>query len=185
MRHTPRIACRAVGVVLAYGVGAGPGEEQESFEMFEWIVMVAVLGLIASRLTPAHFEKARSDWGLKRRHVAACGEAPAPRPLPALAIAGTERAGHDAHGFVKGFGLDPASLKDLRVFRADSLGGLPEATAAMLAELHRAGRARGSDIMELIHFGRPLGGDQAVYFALVQPGAAAEPQVVAFVDRIR
>jgi hypothetical protein len=55
----------------------------------------------------------------------------------------------------------------------------------MLAELHRAGRARGGDIMELIHFGRPLGGDQAVYFALVQPGGAAEPQVVAFVDRIR
>jgi hypothetical protein len=166
-------------------VGAGPGEDQENFDMFEWIVMVAALGLIASRLTAAHFEKARSDWGLKRRHLAAFGEVPAPRPVPALAIVGTDRAGHGAHGFVKGFGLDPASLKDLRVFRADTLGRLPEAIAAMLAELHRAGRARGADIMELIHFGRPLGGDQAVYFALVQPAAAAEPQVVAFVDRVR
>jgi hypothetical protein len=153
--------------------------------MFEWIVMVAALGLIASRLTPRHFEKARSDWGLKQRHAAAAGAAASPRPVPALAIAGTERAGGASHGFVKGFGLDPSSLRDLRLLRVDALGRLPEAMAAMLAELHRAGRALGADIMELIHFGRPLGSDQAVYFALVQPGSAAEPQMVAFVDRVR
>jgi hypothetical protein len=39
--------------------------------------------------------------------------------------------------------------------------------------------------MELVHFGRPLTASQAVYFALVQPGANAEPLVVAFVDRAR
>lgn len=153
--------------------------------MLEWIVMVAALALIASRLTPRHFEKARSDWGLKQRHASAFGEVQPPRPLPSLAIAGSERTGAGSHGFVKGFGLDPANLKDLRMVRADSPGHLPEAIGTMLAELHTAGRALGADIMELIHFDRPLAGDQAVYFALVQPGATAEPQVVAFVDRIR
>lgn len=153
--------------------------------MLEWIVIVAALGLLASRLSSRHFEKARSDWGLKRRNLATLAEVPPPRPLPTLTITGAERAQGVCHGHVRAFGLDPASLQDLRVYRGDAMGRVPERVEAILADLHRAGCALGADIMEIVHCGRPLPYDRAIYFALVQPGGCTEPHVVAFVDRVR
>jgi len=154
--------------------------------MLEWLCLVAVMAYIATKLQPRDFERARNQWGfrLPGTSTAASGAADAPaRPIPRLTIAGTERPALCSTGFVKGFGIDPASLKDLSVYRGSER--FPVSMAAIISELYDAGYAVGDAIMELIHHGRPLAADEGVYFALVQAHDNAEPRVVAFVDRLR
>jgi len=153
--------------------------------MLELICLIAVMAFIAFKLQPHHFEKARDDWGLNQRAAASATVLAAARVAPKLAIAGTEQPASGSRGFVKSFGLDPASVKDLRVFRGDAFGSLPAALSAMVSELHARGSAVGGEIMALIHHGRALAQSEAIYFALVQPAEQAEPRVVAFVDRVR
>ena len=155
--------------------------------MLEWLCLIAVMAFIATKLQPRDFERARSQWGF--RFPGAAAQAPGtggaqPRVVPKLMIAGTERPALRSNGFVKGFGIDPAALKDLSVYSGAS-ERFPVSMAAILSDLYDAGHAVGDTIMELIHHGRPLAADEGVYFALVQPHENAEPRVVAFVDRLR
>lgn len=155
--------------------------------MLEWLCLVAVMAFIASKLQPRDFERARSQWGFRLPGMpAAASSAPAvpARVVPKLTIAGTERPALRSNGFVKGFGIDPTTLKDLSVYRGAS-ERFPVAMAAILSDLYDAGHAVGDRIMELIRHGRPLAADEGVYFALVQAHENAEPRVVAFVDRLR
>jgi hypothetical protein len=156
-------------------------------EMLEWLCLLAVMVFIATKLQPRDFERARNQWGFRLPSAsdAASGTAAAPaRVVPKLMIAGTERPALRSKGFVKGFGLDPATVKDLSVYRGAS-DGFSVAMAAILSDLYDGGHAVGDTIMELIHHGRRLAADEGVYFALVQAHENAEPRVVAFVDRLR
>jgi hypothetical protein len=152
--------------------------------MLELILIAAVMVFIVSRLDSRHFEEAKSHWGLGRAPASAQGGAEAPRPRPRLAIEGTQRPGIANPGFVKGYGLNPQRLADLRVYaRFGRYDQFPESIRRLLAELHDAGCAVGTTIMELMFHGRGLGEGEAVYFALVED--TREPHVVAFVDRLR
>jgi hypothetical protein len=155
--------------------------------MLEWLCLIAVMAFIATKLQPRDFERARSQWGFRLPGAPAqtpgTSDAP-PRVVPKLMIAGTARPTLRSNGFVKGFGIDPATLKDLAVYRGTS-DRFPVSMAAILSDLYDAGAAVGDSIMELIHHGRPLAAGEGVYFALVQSHENAEPRVVAFVDRLR
>ena len=155
--------------------------------MLEWLCLVAVMAYIASKLQPRDFERARNQWGFRMPGTSAAASAQpavAVRVVPRLTIAGTERPTLRSNGFVKGFGIDPATVKDLSVYCGAS-ERFPVSMAAILSDLYDAGHAVGDQIMELIHHGRPLAADEGVYFALVQAHENAEPRVVAFVDRLR
>jgi hypothetical protein len=152
--------------------------------MFELIVIAAVMVFIVSRLDAHHFEEAKSHWGL--------GTAPVQiqrlmKPVelgPHLRIAGTETAPGNSFKFVKGFGLRAESLADLRVYAGlGRYDAFPESVRTLLGELHEAGCAVGTDIMEIMFHDRELAANEAVYFALVENDD--ETHVVAYVDRMR
>jgi hypothetical protein len=151
--------------------------------MLELILIGAVLVFIVSQLDARHFERARSQWGLGPASAAPAPTAPQ-RARPRLSIEGTQRPGIANTGFVKGFGVNPQRLADLRVYaHFGSYERFPESIRGLLAELHQAGCAVGTTIVDLMFHGRGLGEGEAVYFALVDE--AREPHVVAFVDRLR
>ena len=152
--------------------------------MFELIVIAAVMVFIVSRLDARHFEEAKSQWGL--------GAAPAetrrlPPPLntgPQLCIDGTVSVPVAAFKYLKGFGMNPERLADVRVYAgAGHYTAFPAPIRELLGELHASGCALGTNVMELMFHARDLAQNEAVYFALVQDGG--EPHVVAFVDRMR
>lgn len=152
--------------------------------MFELIVIAAVMVFIVSRLDAHHFEDAKSHWGLGAAPVQTQGPTKPADPGPHLRIAGTETAPGNSFKFVNGFGLRAESLADMRVYAgAGRFDAFPESIRTLLGELHEAGCAIGTDIMEIMFHDRELAGHEAVYFALVQN--AADTHVVAYVDRMR
>jgi hypothetical protein len=151
--------------------------------MLELILIAAVMVFIVSRLDARHFEQAKSQWGLGRAPAAATGAAPAPQVRPRLAIEGTQRPAPGSTGFVKGYGVDPRRLADLRVYaHLGRFEQFPESIRTLLDELHRSGCALGTGIMEIMFHQRRLAEGEAVYFALVDGG---DRQILAFVDRLR
>ncbi len=151
--------------------------------MLELILIGAVMVFIVSRLDSRHFEEAKSQWGLGRAPAAAPGAAPAPRARPQLAIDGTQRTATARAGFVKGYGVDPRRLADLRVYaHLGRFEQFPESIREILDELHRSGCTLGTGIMEIMFHQRRLAEGEAVYFALVD---GSDPQILAFVDRLR
>ncbi len=152
--------------------------------MLELILLAAVMVFIVSRLDARHFEEAKSQWGLGRAPAAEQPAAAGTPPRPRLAIEGTQRPGIANPGFVKGYGVNPQRVADLRVYaHLGRFEQFPDAVREALAELHRSGQALGTGVMELMFHGRRLAEGEAVYFALVEDGA--DPRVVAFVDRLR
>lgn len=152
--------------------------------MLELILILAVVVYLVSKLDARHFEQARADQGQDARPDAAARPAVPPRPNMRLQIEGTQRPLLRSTGFVKGFGVNPLTLQDIRVYsRFGKLEQFPEAIASMLRDLYDRGTAVGIDMMELLFHGRDLREGEAVYFALVD--AAPEPRVVAFVDKLR
>lgn len=152
--------------------------------MLELILILAVVVYLVSKLDARHLEQARADQGLDPRETAQARPAPQARPAMRLQIEGTQRAILRSTKFVKGFGVNPQTLQDLRVYtRFGSLEQFPDAIAGMLRDLYERGTAVGTDMMELLFHGRSLREGEAVYFALVD--AAPEPRVVAFVDKLR
>ena len=152
--------------------------------MFELIVIAAVMVFIVSRLDAHHFEEAKSQWGL------GAGPAQAQRLMkpvnarPHLRIAGTQTAPGNSFKFVKGFGLQPERLADLRVYAGlGRFDAFPESIRALLGELHAAGCAVGNGIVDVMFHDRELAANEAIYFALVENGA--DSHVVAYVDRMR
>jgi len=149
--------------------------------MLEILLILGVMVYIVWRLDSHHFEQVQALW---RDEPAPEPSAVAAPPRPRLAIEGTHRPLIRDKKFVKGFGVNPLAVQDLRVYA--STGGFeqfPASVQSFLRDLHDAGAAVGSGIMEVLFHGRPLGDNEAVYFALVE--SAAEPRVVTFVDRLR
>jgi hypothetical protein len=152
--------------------------------MLELILILAVVVYLVSKLDARHLEQARADQGQDARTDAPARPAAPPRPAMRLQIEGTQRPLLRSTGFVKGFGVNPLTLQDIRVYtHFGKLEQFPETIAAMLRDLYERGTAVGIDMMELLFHGRGLREGEAVYFALVD--AAPEPRVIAFVDRLR
>jgi hypothetical protein len=152
--------------------------------MLELILILAVVVYLVSKLDAHPLEQARAQHGVPLLGRSAARPAPTARPAMRLQIEGTQRPLLRSTKFVKGFGVNPQALQDLRIYA--HLGGLeqfPELIAGMLRELYERGTAVGTDMMELLFHGRSLREGEAVYFALVD--AAPEPRVVAFVDKLR
>lgn len=148
--------------------------------MLELLLVFAVMALLVWKFEAHHFQQARSQTGLDPSR----GTPMPPRPAPRLAIEGTQRPRLPNTKFLKGYGVTPQTVRDLRVYaHFGPLEMFPRAIVAKLTDIHAAGRAIGTDIMELLFHGRPLREGEAIYFALVENGG--EPQVFAFVDRLQ
>jgi hypothetical protein len=152
--------------------------------MLELILILAVVVYLVSKLDAHHLEQARNESGAAvARDRTPVAPAPA-RPRLRLTIEGTQRPQLRSMGFVKGFGVNPRALQDLRVYaHFGNLEQFPEAVVSMLRDLYEKGTAVGADVTALLFHGRGLREGEAVYFALVD--AAPEPRVVAFVDKLR
>jgi hypothetical protein len=152
--------------------------------MLELILILAVVVYLVSKLDARHFEQARSEHGMQPPESAAARPVQPPRPAMRLQIEGTQRPLLRSTKFVKGFGVNPQTLQDIRIYaHLGRFEQFPEVIAAMLRDLYERGTAVGTDMMELLFHGRSLREGEAVYFALVE--AAPEPRVVAFVDKLR
>ena len=151
--------------------------------MLEVLLIVGVMVYIVWKLDSHHFEQVQALW----REDPASREAnrnPASPPRPRLAIEGTQRPVIRDKKFVKGFGVSPLAVQDMRVYACmGRFDQFPESMQSFLRDLHDAGSAVGAGIMELLFHGRQLAASEAVYFALVQSGH--EPRVVTFIDRLR
>jgi hypothetical protein len=151
--------------------------------MLELLLILAVVVYLVSKLDKHHFEQASTQAGLRTTADERKPE-DAPRPSLRLSIEGTQRPYLRSTGFVKGFGVNPKSVQDIRVYaRFGALEHFPSAIVALLQDLYQRGTAVGSEMMELLFHGRALKEGEAIYFALVD--AAPEPRVIAFVDRLR
>jgi len=151
--------------------------------MLEILLILGVMVYIVWKLDSQHFEQVQALW----RQDAGRVEDPRAQealPRPRLAIEGTQRPLIRNKQFVKGFGVNPVAVQDMRVYACmGRFDQFPESMQSFLRDLHDTGSALGAGIMELLFHGRRLGAGEAVYFALVQSGA--EPRVVTFVDRLR
>jgi hypothetical protein len=151
--------------------------------MLELLLILAVVVFLVSKLDKHHFEQASSPAGLRP----GAGERKpeeAPRPALRLSIEGTQRPYLRSTGFVKGFGVNPQSVQDIRVYaHLGAVEHFPSAIVALLQDLYQRGTAVGSEMMELLFHGRALKEGEAIYFTLIE--AAPEPRVVAFIDRLR
>ena len=151
--------------------------------MLELLLILAVVVYLVSKLDKHHFEQASSQAGLRQRPAEDKPEA-APRPTLRLSIEGTQRPYLRSTGFVKGFGMNPQSVQDIRVYtHFGAVEHFPSAIVALLQDLYQRGTAVGSEMMEVLFHGRALKEGEAIYFALID--AAPEPRVIAFVDRLR
>lgn len=151
--------------------------------MLELLLILAVVVYLVSKLDKHHFEQASSQAGL-RPGASERKREEAPRPALRLSIEGTQRPYLRSTGFVKGFGVNPQSVQDIRVYaHFGAVEHFPSAIVTLLQDLYQRGTAVGSEMMELLFHGRALKEGEAIYFALIE--AAPEPRVVAFVDRLR
>lgn len=151
--------------------------------MLELLLILAVVVYLASKLDTHHFERSGSQFGSSLASRA--GTLPvAQRPTLRLAIEGTQRPYFRSNKFVKGFGVNPQLVQDIRVYsRLGAVENFPVTVVALLHDLYLRGGALGAEIMELLFHGRALKEGEAVYFALLD--AKPEPRVVAFVDKLR
>jgi hypothetical protein len=151
--------------------------------VLEILLILAVMVYVVWKLESHHFERARSTWGIASAEAPPHARPAAP-PRPRLAIEGTQRPLIRDKKFVKGFGVNPIALQDLRIYACmGRFDQFPASLRTFIQDLHDSGSAVGTGIMELLFHGRPLDEGEAVYFALVESGG--EPRVVTFVDRLR
>lgn len=89
-------------------------------------------------------------------------------------------------GFLKGFGINPSAVGDLRIFRGSGLGldSFPERVRKCLTTSYQAGLGRGLEVPALLAGNRTLASDEAVYFALVERPQSAGA-IVTFIDKVR
>lgn len=151
--------------------------------MLEILLILGVMVYVVWKLESQHFERARSTWGIASADARPRAQPAAPA-RPRLAIEGTQRPLIRDKKFVKGFGVNPIAVQDLRIYaRMGGFEQFPASLRSFIRDLHDSGSAVGTGIMELLFHGRPLDQGEAVYFALVASGG--EPRVVTFVDRLR
>jgi hypothetical protein len=159
-----------------------PKAEPES-KVLELLLILAVLVYLVSRLDAHHLERPNTVFGPASR-PGATSLPPERRPALRLAIEGTQRPYFRSNAFVKGFGVNPQLVQDIRIYsHFGAVENFPAAVVALLQDLYLRGGALGSEVMELLFHGRTLREGEAVYFALLD--AKPEPRVVAFVDKLR
>lgn len=150
------------------------------------ITLLALAIIIAIVLGIAVVQKHRTAALPSNNSAGTSGAAPASPPVRrVLHIEGTEPFSGSA-GFVKSFGISPENVQDLRFFRAAnaSLDLLPVKVRDCLQVAYRQGTSRGTEVPSMVEKGRPLGPDEAVFFALTSTGGDTST-VFAFVDRMR
>jgi hypothetical protein len=151
--------------------------------VLELLLILAVVVYLVSKLDAHHLEQPNSWFGPGTK-PGAVPLRPEQRPALRLAIEGTQRPYFRSNKFVKGFGVNPQLVQDIRVYsRLGAVENFPAAVAHLLQELYLRGGALGSEVMEMLFHGRALKEGEAVYFALLD--AKPEPRVVAFVDKLR
>ena len=152
--------------------------------MWELLCILAVIVLLVRKLDVHNFERTRRRHKLARWTATGLTRREPSRPQPKLWIEGTIRLNLRSKKFIKGFGMNPQHVHDIRIYACfGSLEQFPRAVANVLLDLYERGSAVGTDIMALLFHGRDLQEGEAVYFALVE--ARPEPRVVAFVDKLR
>ena len=150
--------------------------------MLELLLILVVAVYLVSKLDAQHFQQANARYRLASNAPGAARTEP--RPPIRLAIEGTQRPQLRSNRFVKGFGVNPSLVQDIRIYtRFGALEQFPAAVTALLQDLYMRGSAVGSEVMELLFHGRALKEGEAVYFALIE--SKPEPRVVAFVDKLR
>jgi hypothetical protein len=151
--------------------------------LVELLLILAVVVYLVSKLDAHHLEQPNTLFGPLPKPGAGPLRAD-PRPALRLAIEGTQRPYFRSNKFVKGFGVNPQLVQDIRVYsRFGAVENFPVAVVSLLHDLYLRGGALGAEIMEMLFHGRALKEGEAVYFALLD--AQPEPRVVAFVDRLR
>jgi hypothetical protein len=110
-----------------------------------------------------------------------------PEKTRKLNIEGTEVFPLEGAGFFKGYGIPVQQLCDARCFRvAGSFKDFPNAVSRAILALYADGTATGADVMRLIHKGRELRPDEAVYFAMTRTGPNKNVyNLYAFIDHVR
>jgi hypothetical protein len=151
--------------------------------VLELLLILAVVVYLVSKLDAHHFEQSTARFGPSLTPGATAPQRE-PRVAMRLAIEGTQRPYFRNNKFVKGFGVNPQHVQDIRVYsRLGAVENFPAAVVAMLHDLYLRGGAVGAEVMELLFHGRALKEGEAVYFALLD--VKPEPRVVAFVDKLR
>ena len=83
--------------------------------MLELLLILAVVVYLVSKLDKHHFEQAKAPEAGLRPGAGERKPEEAPRPTLRLSIEGTQRPYLRSTGFVKGFGVNPQSVQDIRV----------------------------------------------------------------------
>jgi hypothetical protein len=151
--------------------------------VIELLLILAVVVYLVSKLDAPHLEQPNPRFG-PGPTPGAVPLSREPHPRLRLAIEGTQRPYFRSNKFVKGFGVNPQLVKDIRVYsHLGAVESFPAAVVHLLHDLYLRGGALGSEVMEMLFHGRALKEGEAVYFALLD--AKPEPRVVAFVDKLR
>lgn len=107
-----------------------------------------------------------------------------------LHVPGTTRLLRRDRRFLRGLGLDPARIDEIRVYATPgALDTFPVPLRECVESLFAQGRCRGPGLAALATGARELRIGEQLYIARVAPArggqADGEPELVAFVDRVR
>ncbi len=108
--------------------------------MLELLLILAVVVYLVSKLDAHHLERPNPVFG-PISNPGPTSLRPEPRPALRLAIEGTQRPYFRNNKFVKGFGVNPQLVQDIRVY--SRLGALDKFPAAVVARLHHLYRRGG------------------------------------------
>ncbi len=161
--------------------------------MIELIIILAVVVFLLSRVDKARVQKAAPAG--KQHQTASSGSAgptvtesaatTAAKPPRKLVIDGTDGFPLAKAGFFSSFGIPAKRLCDARIFKQEGLlEDFPLAVVQAVDALYDEGFAMGAEVMRLVHHGRKLEKDEAVYFALTRSGTD-DYTMFTFVDRVR
>jgi hypothetical protein len=170
--------------------------------MLELIIICAVVVVLVAAADKARANKATpsakpsqataSDTGNSagsagQTVAASTAEPSAAKPPRNLVIDGTDGFPLNQASFFAGFGVPTKKLVDARVYkRGGSLADFPTAVAQALQYLYEEGTAMGADAMRVVHHGRKLEANEALYFGLALTSTKPEDYTMfAFVDRAR
>jgi hypothetical protein len=161
--------------------------------MLELIIICAVIVFLVSWAEKVRTQKAQTAVKQAAAGALAAGgnpgsapSTPTAKPPRSLTIEGTSAFPVNQAAFFRGFGIPTAQLCDARYFRfPGGIAEFPEAVAIAVQMLYDEGTAMGTAVMSLVHQGRKLAADEAVYFALTKSAKSEEYSMYAFVDRVR
>ena len=148
--------------------------------LLELLVFTGLLALVASKLSD--LLNAPSSNGSAPLHQAGNPD----KSRRVLDIEGTHAWVGDT-SFLRGFGINPRFIADMRVWNAgdkDTLESAPPRVRACLKDTYYGGQSRGLESADAVTRSTSLKG-KALYFVLYQPVPSVEGVLVSFVDRAR